>query len=66
METELKSLEEKITQFVKLCQCQQSENIQLRQQLAVVISENTRLSGKIDAAINRLEILLTEIPRNET
>ena len=40
MESELSALEEKIDQFVRLCQQLRSENIQLRQQLASAISEN--------------------------
>ena len=37
MESELNTLEEKIGQFVRLCQQLRTENIQLRQQLAVVL-----------------------------
>ena len=65
MESELKSLEEKIDQFVRLCQQLRSENIQLRQQLAGVISENKHLAEKINAATSRLEALLTQIPESE-
>ena len=65
METELKTLEEKINQFVKLCHRQRSENIQLRQQLAGATSENKHLSEKINAATTRLESLLTQLPGNK-
>ena len=65
METELKALEEKINQFVKLCHRQRSENIQLRQQLAGATSENKHLSEKINAATTRLESLLTQFPGNK-
>lgn len=65
METELKALEEKINQFVKLCHRQRSENIQLRQQLAGATSENKHLSEKINAATTRLESLLTQLPGNK-
>ena len=65
METELKSLEEKINQFVQLCHRQRSENIQLRQQLAGATSENKHLSEKINAATIRLESLLDELPGNK-
>lgn len=65
MEAELKSLEEKINQFVKLSHRQRSENIQLRQQLASATSENKNLSEKINTASNRLEALLTQIPGNK-
>jgi cell division protein ZapB len=65
MESELKSLEDKINQFVRLCQQLRSENIQLRQQLASVANENKHLTEKISAATGRLEALLTQIPKSE-
>ncbi len=65
METELKSLEEKINQFVQLCRRLRSENIQLRQQLASATSENKHLSEKISTATIRLETLLTRLPEDE-
>ncbi len=65
MESELNSLEEKIDQFVSLCQQLRSENIQLRQQLAGATSENKHLAEKINAAANRLEALLSKIPESE-
>jgi cell division protein ZapB len=64
MESELNDLEEKINQFVHLCQQLRSENIQLRQQLAVAISENKHLAEKINDAAYRLEALLTYIPQS--
>ncbi len=65
MESELNSLEEKINQFVRLCQQLRSENIQLRQQLASAASENKHLAEKINAATGRLEALLTQLPESE-
>lgn len=65
MEAELKSLEDKINQFVQLCQQLRSENIELRQQLASAASENKHLAEKISAAAGRLETLLTKIPGDE-
>jgi len=65
MEAELKSLEEKINQFVQLCRRLRSENIQLRQQLASATSENKHLSEKISTATIRLETLLTQLPEDE-
>ena len=62
MESELNSLDEKINQFVGLCQQLRSENIQLRQQLAKALSENKRLAEKIGTAASRLEALLAHIP----
>jgi cell division protein ZapB len=65
MEAELKSLEEKIDQFVQLCRRLRSENIQLRQELAVAINEKKYLSEKMDVAASRLEGLLEHIPEDQ-
>jgi cell division protein ZapB len=65
MESELKSLEEKINQFVQLCKQLRAENIQLRQALAGATSENRQLNRKISAAASRLEALLSHIPEGE-
>ena len=65
MEAELKSLEDKINQFVALCQRLRADNHQLRQQLASVQSENKQLSDKVGDARVRLESLLTQIPEEE-
>ncbi|HEX8873112.1 MAG TPA: hypothetical protein VF780_00680 [Nitrosospira sp.] len=64
MESELKALEDKIHQFVRLCQQLRSENIHLRQQLAAATSENKHLAEKIDTATSRLETLLAQFPRD--
>lgn len=65
MDAELRSLEEKINQFVQLCQRLRAENNQLRQELAAAFNENKHLAEKINAARTRLEALLTQIPGNE-
>ena len=65
MESELKSLEEKINQFVHLCHQLRLENIQLRQDLAGAISENKHLAEKISTATSRLEAILTQIPESK-
>ncbi|MBI4189973.1 MAG: hypothetical protein HY525_05485 [Betaproteobacteria bacterium] len=65
MDAELKSLEEKVNQFVTLCQRLRADNHQLRQQLASAQNENKQLSGKIGDAKTRLETLLTQIPEEE-
>jgi cell division protein ZapB len=66
MEAELKSLEEKINQFVALCQRLRADNHQLRQQLASAQSENKHLADKVGDARSRLENLLMQIPEEET
>lgn len=62
MDAELKSLEEKINQFVMLCQRLRADNHDLRQQLASSQNENKQLHEKIGDAKTRLETLLTQIP----
>ena len=66
MDAELKSLEDKINQFVALSQRLRVDNHQLRQQLASAQNENKQLSEKIGAAKTRLETLLAQIPEEET
>ena len=66
MDAELKSLEEKINQFVAVCQRLRAENHQLRQQLASAQNENKQLNDKIGDAKTRLESLLPQIPEEQT
>ena len=65
METELKSLEQKLNQFVELCQRLRTDNQQLRQELASALSENKQLTEKLGTAGDRLETLLLQIPEEE-
>ncbi len=64
MDVELKSLEEKISQFVALCQRLRSDNHELRQQLAAAQNDNRQLSEKIASAKTRVEALLVQIPED--
>jgi cell division protein ZapB len=65
MEAELKSLEQKINQFVELCQRLRGDNQQLRQQLAAALNESRQLEEKISNATSRLENLLNQIPEDD-
>jgi len=65
MEGDLKSLEQKLGQFVELCQRLRADNQQLRQQLASAMSDNKDLNEKIGTAASRLENLLNQIPEEE-
>ena len=65
METELKSLEGKLEQFVELCQKLRADNQELRQQLASAVNEAKRLEEKINSATSRLESLLSQMPSEE-
>jgi cell division protein ZapB len=64
MEAELKSLENKLAQFVKLCQQLRAENYQLRQDVATALNTNRQLEDKIGGATQRLEALLQQIPED--
>ena len=66
MEAELRSLEEKIAQFVELCQRLRQDSHELRQRLATALIENRVLEEKISNATSRLENLLNQIPEDDT
>ena len=66
MEAQLKSLEDKLLQFVKLCQQLRTENHQLRQDVASALSANRKLEDKVVGASARLEALLQQIPDDVT
>jgi cell division protein ZapB len=62
MDAELAGLEDRIRQTVELCQRLRGENLDLRQRVAQLQSENKRLAEKIVGARERLEGLLRQIP----
>ena len=66
MDAELRSLEDKVNQVVRLCQRLRSDNHDLRQQLATALNDNKQLAEKIGVASTRLEALLTQIPDETT
>jgi cell division protein ZapB len=66
MEAELKSLEDKLAQIVKLCRQLREENHQLRQEVATALNANRQLEDKIGGATKRLEALLQQIPEDAT
>ena len=66
MEAELKSLEDKLAQFVKVCQQLRAENHQLRQEVASALNAHRQLEDKIGGATTRLEALLQQIPEEAT
>jgi uncharacterized protein (TIGR02449 family) len=65
MEAELKSLEQKISEFIEQGQRLRVDNQQLRQQLASAINENRQLEEKISNATIRLENLLNQLPDDD-
>lgn len=65
METELKSLEDKIFLLLRLYQDTCIENNKLRKELADTHAQNEKLNEKIHVAVGRLETLLLNMPDNE-
>ena len=62
MEAEFRSLEEKVAQFLSLCERLRAENSDLRRELAAARGDAKRLHEKIDGAKARLEGLLSKLP----
>jgi uncharacterized protein (TIGR02449 family) len=62
VEAEFNSLEEKVAQFVSLCEQLRAENNDLRRELAAAKTDAKRLHEKIDTAKARLEGLLARLP----
>jgi cell division protein ZapB len=65
MDAELRSLEDKVSQVVALCQRLRSDNHDLRQQLVSALSDKKQLAEKIGVASTRLESLLVQIPDDQ-
>ena len=65
VDSELKSLEAKLGQFVELCQRLRADNQQLRQELASAVDQSKRLEEKISSATTRLETLLSQMPAED-
>ena len=62
MDAEFNSLEDKVAQFVALCERLRAENIQLRQDLLSARNDAKRLNEKIDGAKVKLERLVSRLP----
>ncbi len=62
MDRELFALEERLEQFIALCQSLRAENQELRTRVAGLEAERARLNEKIEAACSRLETLMEHIP----
>ncbi|SNX61338.1 hypothetical protein SAMN06296273_2792 [Nitrosomonas ureae] len=65
METELKSLEEKVSLLLRMYQDTRVENNKLQKELANSHHQCEKLNEKIHVAADRLEALLLNIPENE-
>ncbi len=64
MDSELKSLEQKISQLVGFCQRLREENHGLRQQVVQEQNQNKHLNDKLLGAKQRLQRLLDQIPES--
>lgn len=64
MDSELKSLEQKISQLVGFCQRLREENHELRQQVVQEQNQNKHLNDKLLGAKQRLQRLLDQIPES--
>ncbi len=62
METAVTELDEKITQFIELCQQLRAENVQMRQNILNLQADNKDLRKKIKTAKDQLQSLLSKIP----
>jgi cell division protein ZapB len=66
MEAELKTLEDKLNQFVEVNQRLRDDTQRLRQELASALHRNKQLEEKILTASSRLEQIVQQIPAEET
>ena len=64
MDSELKGLEQKISQLVGFCQRLREENHGLRQQVVQEQNQNKHLNDKLLGAKQRLQRLLDQIPES--
>ena len=62
MEADLKALEDKLAQFIALCQRLKSENHQLRQELAQAQNDARQLKDNMTQAGNRLQAIIEQLP----
>ena len=62
VDAEFNSLENKVAQFVGLCERLRAENHDLRQQLASAKNDAKRLNERIEGAKVKLESLLARMP----
>jgi cell division protein ZapB len=64
MHSELDVLDQKLSQLVQLSQRLRVENQQLRQEVAAALSLQRKSQDKVDAASQRLEKLLSQLPED--
>lgn len=62
MDADLKSLEDKVFRLIGLCDSLRQENSQLRNEIARVNQDSTKLKHNMLEASNQLETLLESLP----
>lgn len=62
MDADLKSLEDKLSQLITLCQTLRAQNAALRQELAQAQSEAKQLKDNIALVSTRLEAVIERLP----
>ncbi len=62
MHSELDILDQKLAQLVQLTQRLRAENLQLRQEVAIAVSQQRKSQDKVNEAAQRLEKLLSQLP----
>jgi len=66
MNADLKSLEDKVGRLIDLCDSLRQENSQLRNEIARINQDSTKLKNNMRQASNQLEILLESLPTEAT
>jgi cell division protein ZapB len=64
MHSELDALDQKLASLVELTQRLRAENLHLRQEVAAALSQQRKSQDKVEAAAQRLEKLIAQIPED--
>jgi uncharacterized protein (TIGR02449 family) len=65
MEADLHSLEERVTLLAKQYKQLRDENIELRQSVLTLQTDNKRLQDKLDGARQRVDALIGQLPEED-
>jgi cell division protein ZapB len=64
MDADLKALEEKITQLVKLCQSMRQDNLEVRRALALAQESERQLKARMQQAQIRIDNIIDRLPED--
>ena len=62
MDAELERLEQQLGELITLFEAQKQENRELKTRVGELQAENTRLTGKVEAAIRSVTQVLESLP----